>query len=152
MQMTMIPTGNGGARPGAGRPSKATIAARAAIAAKEAPTHDPFGPVGQDVLKTSQVAANFANSRATVEAVKAKQAELSYRANLGRYVDREAVKLATAQVMASFAQGMRTLQDDLERRFNLDPLVVEGIGETVDAQLAALASGFELMLGGADAY
>jgi phage terminase Nu1 subunit (DNA packaging protein) len=129
------PTGLGGARPGSGRPSKAKIAAQVA-ADKEKP------PISSGTLQ------GYAQSRARVEAAKAESAELHLRIKLGEYVSRESVRAATAMAYSMFAQRMRSLPDDIERRYNLPPEAIQAISDAHDEALTALAKSFELMGGG----
>ena len=131
-----------------GRPSNATKAAMEQAA--KGGKHDAFGGVDEALVANKSTAIDFNKSRAAVEAVKAKQAELLYRVTLGKYVDREAIQRASALVMAQFAQGMRSMQDDMERKLALTPELAEAIGKYVDDQLDQLASEFELMLGAKD--
>jgi len=150
-----LPGSRGGARLGAGRPRNGSpeqveiAAKRAREAAAEAGLegHDPFGDIAPDVLKNNQVRANYNESKAASEAIKAKHAELQYRIKLGEYVERGSVRNACAMAMSSFAQAMRSMQDDMERKLALDPTTVEAIGEYVDRTLDQLASEFTLLTG-----
>jgi len=150
-----LPGSVGGVRIGAGRPKngspeqmqKANERAKEAAAKAGLDGHDPFGDIAPDVLKNNQVRANYNESKAASEAIKAKHAELIYRVKLGEYVERGSVRNACSMAMSSFAQAMRSMQDDMERKLSLDPVVVEAIGEYVDRTLDQLASEFMLLTG-----
>lgn len=137
---------HGGKRPGAGRPKGSKSAPQAALP----PDFDPFSMDPVVPVDSTQPRTDYNTARARVESFKAKNYELEYLRNLGAVVSRSSVQSASATVMASFAQTMRSMQDDLERKLNLDPEVVEAIGNYVDDALGQLAQGFELFRGAVD--
>ncbi len=171
-----VNTGNlGGARRGAGRPkgsktkpkdidarSKAAAVKKVSAVSKPPaapppappvdPTstenHDPFGPTDTDLARYDGSRLNLAESRAAVEALKAKTLELGYREKLGLLVERSSVQAACQMVFSSFAQSMRSMQDEMERTLALSPQVAEAIGEYVDRTMDQLADSLE-MFGGA---
>jgi len=123
-QFATEPTGNGGKRPGAGRPRKAQGA--------------PLTPTQTDNER-------YARARAEHEEIKLQQRALALQVEQGKLISRAAVEAASATVLAYLAQGLRALPDNLERQFNLAPDVVEAIERAIDAQLDSLADGLELL-------
>ena len=71
--------------------------------------------------------------------------ELEFKIKSGEYVEREAVKQASATALAAVAQSLRSLPDTLERKLNITPEVAELIGAEIDATLDSLAEDFALM-------
>lgn len=112
-------TGWGGARPGAGAPTK------------------------DRVKSTDQ--KDLDHHKARHEKVKADLAELDYRTKVGELVSRAAVTTASATMLATFAQSMRTIPDSLERKFALAPEITEAIGRDIDDSLDAMADLFAMM-------
>ena len=112
-------SGHGGARKGAGR--------------------KPAGYV------RPQEVQDFESARARNEAAKADLNELEFKIKSGEYVEREAVKQASATALAAVAQSLRSLPDTLERKLNIAPEVAELIGVEIDATLDSLAEDFALM-------
>lgn len=133
---------HGGARPGAGRPKGSKNEPQVELPAD----WDPFST--EPVPDSPKVSYNTA--RAEVERIKALNAELHFRIKLGQYVEREKVRQASATAVASFTQAMRSMQDDLERKLDLAPEVVEKIGEYVDHHLEQLANWLEVLGGTKD--
>ena len=113
----VIPTGRGGARPGAGRKPE-TKASRE--------THD-----------------EYSKARAKKEKWLAEQAELKYRVESGQYVPREDVRQATAIAFAAVSQTLRAIPDNLERRLGLAPEVAEEVDVLITEALAVLADDLE---------
>jgi hypothetical protein len=115
--METIP-GHGGTREGAGRPS---------------------GP-------KTEAGKRFDEARARNELAKALINEVKAKVELGEYLPRAAYMQANATALALLTQSIRSIPDNLERRFNLPPEVLEAIGEAHDAALAEVANSFKLML------
>lgn len=84
-------------------------------------------------------------AKARNEAAKADLNELELRIKSGEYVDRAAVREATATALASMAQTLRSVPDDLERRLGIDPSLAEEIGNRIDAALNTLADKLEAL-------
>ena len=142
-QAVAIPTGHGGVRPGAGakkrgRPPGSMTQNRL--------DEKPVAVVPPQI--TTETLEGYAKSRARVEQTKALNAELHYRIKLGEYVSIEGVKAASAMAMSMFAQRMRSLPDDIERKFNASPEIIQAISDSLDEALTDLAKSFELMGGG----
>lgn len=111
--------GHGGAREGAGR--------------------KPEG------YQPTQEKVDYERERAEHERVKREQREFKLAQERGEYLPRDAVRQASATVMAVMAQALRSLPDNLERQFALAPEVVEAIAEQCDAALADLSVGLRKM-------
>lgn len=88
---------------------------------------------------------DYDRERAEHERVKRKQREFKLAQERGEYLPRDAVRQASATVMAVMAQALRSLPDNLERQFALPPEVVEAISEQCDAALADLSVGLRKM-------
>lgn len=115
-------TGHGGARPGAGRPAGT-------------------GYVKSDDQK------NLDKAKARHESVKADLAEMELKQRQGELVLRESVKAAAATALATLAQGLRSIPDNLERKLNASPELTEAVGREIDAALDDLADALEMLTG-----
>lgn len=116
-----IVSGRGGARPGAGAKPKGHVKSAETVALDK--------------------------SKARHEQAKAELAELDLKVKTGLYVERAAVRQASATAMSSVAQTLRSVPDNLERRMGIAPEVAEAVGRAIDAALNDLADEFELMTG-----
>lgn len=94
------------------------------------------------------VTVAFARSRARKESALADMNELNYKIKAGEYVERAAVREASATLLATLAQSLRSLPDNLERKFHLPSDVAEEVEKVIDGALAALASDMEMFSGG----
>lgn len=112
--------GHGGARPGAGR------------------KREGYKPPPEKV--------DFDKAKARHEYAKAALAELELRRRMGDVVSRAAVRDASAHALASVAQSLRSVPDDLERKFGLTPEQAEAIGKRIDEVLNDLADEFEMLV------
>ncbi|CAN7591492.1 DUF1441 family protein [Variovorax sp. LjRoot175] len=110
--------GHGGARPGAGRKPKSADAA---------PT------------RIQEAGTTFQEQRARHERIKADERELNLQIKRGEYVLRSAVRDAMAMCLATLAQGLRSLPDNIERRLHVAPEVAEEIEFAIDTRLAEIA-------------
>jgi hypothetical protein len=132
--------GRGGARPGAGRPKKALVAPEA-TAARRAPGRPPKQP-GDPLTVRLSANERFAIERARHEKIKADQRALKLKIESGEYIPREAVRRASAALLAQLAQAMRSLPDNLERR-GLASDWCERIESTIDDVLDELAEALQ---------
>lgn len=112
-------TGHGGAREGAGRK-----------------------PEGYEPPPEK---ASFDKEKALHERSKRLRSELAHRIESRTVVMRNAVQDGAAKALAMAAQALRSLPDNLERKFNLAPNVTEEIEKTIDAVLTDLAADFEML-------
>ena len=117
-----MPNGHGGYRQGAGRRPR------------------DYEPSGDQ--------ADLASAKARNEAAKADLNELDLRVKSGEYVSRAAVREATATALATLAQTLRSVPDNLERELNIAPDLADDIGKRIDAALDEVADEFEKL--GAD--
>lgn len=121
IQMNSLPhgaLGHGGARPGAGRKPKS-----------------PDAPP----TRIQDAGLSFQEQRARHERIKADERELNLQIKRGQYVLRSAVRDAMAMCLATLAQGLRSLPDDIERRLSVAPEIVEAVESAIDARLAEIA-------------
>jgi hypothetical protein len=136
--------GRGGARPGAGRPKKTTAAPEAAhAAARRAPGRPPKQP-GDPLTPRLTANETYAFERARHEKIKCDQRALKLKIESGEYIPREAVRRASAALLAQLAQAMRSLPDNLERR-GLASDWCERIEGVIDDVLDELAEGLRRM-------
>jgi hypothetical protein len=101
----------------------------------------PNGYVKPEVVK------DIDKSKARKEAALADQHELSYKIKSGQYVERAAVQQASATLLAELGQSLRSMADNLERKFNLASTVVADISLTIDESLNNVATGMEMFAG-----
>ena len=90
---------------------------------------------------------DFDKARARNEAAKADLNEIEYKIKSGEYVSRFAVQQAAATAVSAFAQTMRSVPDNLERK-GVPPEVCALIEQVIDESMAGLADDLELMSGG----
>lgn len=118
---TLRPSGHGGHRKNAGR--------------------KPPGYIKPEVVK------DFDKAKARKESALADLNELSFKVKSGQYVERAAVQDASATLLAELGQSLRSMADNLERKFNLPPHIVADISLTVDEALNNVATGMEMFAG-----
>jgi hypothetical protein len=106
---------HGGARPGSGRPPGTWS-------------------------KHPDVAA-FDAARARREIANAARAEIKLEQERGALIDCESVRQASAVLLATLCQGLRSLPDNLERKFALSGDVAESIAIAIDEALQEVAAG-----------
>lgn len=113
--------GHGGARRGAGRKP------------------DSYVPSADEIT--------FDSAKARNERAKADLNELEYKIKSGQFLPRVAIQQAAATTIASFAQSVRSIPDNLERTLGVSPEVAEAVGRALDAALEDLANEFCMMAG-----
>ncbi len=84
-------------------------------------------------------------ARARNEAAKAELNEIEVLIKTREYGSRAAYRQAAATALASLAQTLRSVPDNLERRLGVSPEVAQEVGDQIDAALNDLASEFEMM-------
>lgn len=87
-------------------------------------------------------------NKARHEGHKADLAELEYKIKSGQYVDRAAVRQASATTMATLVQTMRSLSDNLERR-GISPEICQMVDVEVNAALEQVGKDLAV-LGGSE--
>ena len=85
----------------------------------------------------------YDKAKARKEASLADMHELNFKIKLGQYVERAAYREASATLVANMAQTLRSLADNLERKFSLDPKIAVAIEAEIDAALNDVASGLQ---------
>lgn len=120
------PNGRGGRREGAGRKPK-----------QEQELLDA------EITESGGITYNVA--RARNEAAKAVLNELEVKIKSGEYVARDAVRQATTTALATLAQGLRSIPDNIERTLAIAPEVAEAIAQAIDESLADLANELQAM-------
>jgi phage terminase Nu1 subunit (DNA packaging protein) len=89
-------------------------------------------------------------ARARNELAKAELNELELAIKRGEYVSRIAVKQETATAMATMAQTLRSVPDNLERKLGVSPEVAMEVGLLIDNALNDIALAFEQVVGDAE--
>lgn len=112
--------GRGGYRPGSGAP-------------------DPDEP-------KSTAQQDYDEEKARHEKIKADEREFKLSIIQGKNVDREAVRQATATLLSVLTQALRSVPDNLERTYSLDPVIVESVARQIDEALAETAVALEAMV------
>lgn len=95
-------------------------------------------------VKPKEVQA-FDAARARNEQAKAELNELELKIKSGEYGSRAAFRQATATALASLAQTLRSVPDNLERRLGISPEIAAEVGMQIDDALNDIASEFEMM-------
>jgi len=88
---------------------------------------------------------DFDKARARNEQSKADLNELEFRIKSKQYLPRAAIQQAAATAIASFAQTMRSVPDNLERTHGISPEIAEEVGKAIDLALQDLAHEFQMM-------
>lgn len=84
-------------------------------------------------------------ARARNEAAKAALNELELKVKTGEYVARAEVRQATATALATLAQTLRSVPDNLERKKGIGPEVASEVAIQIDNALNEVASAFEVL-------
>lgn len=90
---------------------------------------------------------DYERERAEHERVKREQREFNLAVQRGEYVSRAGVRQASATAYAMFAQSVRSIADNCERKYSLAPEVVEAIQAEVDAALNEVSVALRAMSG-----
>lgn len=88
---------------------------------------------------------DYDEARARNESAKAQINEIELKKTAGEYGSRAAFRQATATVLASLAQTLRSVPDNLERKMGVSAEVAEEVGAQIDAALDDLANEFEML-------
>lgn len=131
--------GNGGRRAGSGR-KRGYSPKRASLLL------DQNGDIIDDEPEDSvvKVATEFAKAKARKESALADHHQLAYKIKSGQYVERAAVQAVSATLLATLAQNMRSIPDNLERKFNLSPEAAEFVESVINSVLADVAEGLAI--------
>jgi phage terminase Nu1 subunit (DNA packaging protein) len=101
------------------------------------------GPKPKGYVKPDEI-IDLDKARARNEQAKAELNELKLKVETGEYVSRDAVRQASATMLATLSQALRSLPDNLERKFNLAPDVLQFIGKEIDALTDGMAQDLSL--------
>lgn len=99
-----------------------------------------------DYVKPDEV-VDYEKARARNEQAKAELNELDLKIKSGQYVSRASVQQASATALATLAQGMRSISDNLERR-GVPPEVCVQVEAIINEGMADVARDLELMSSG----
>ena len=83
--------------------------------------------------------------KAKNERAKALTGELEFLKESGQWIPRDAVRMRSATAFATASQTLRSIPDNLERRFSLSPEVVEAVGNLIDDILSDMSVELEQM-------
>lgn len=114
----MYPFGHGGARANSGRRGKE--------------------------YEASEVAIDFDEARTRNETAKAGLNEIELKIKSGEYIARAAVQTASATALATMAQTMRSIPDNMERK-GVDPEVCVLVERIIDEVMAGLSQELEML-------
>ena len=84
-------------------------------------------------------ASEFEKSKARKEAALADMHELNFKIKSGEYIPRAPVREASATMLASLAQTLRSIPDNLERKLNLAPDIAEAVEREIDSALSDIS-------------
>ena len=127
---------HGGARRGAGRPRKTTP--------RPVDIDIDEGDVDDDQEAELLTKRHYEAARARNELAKAQMNEIALRVQTGRYVARSAVERASATILATLAQTLRSIPDSLERK-GIPPDVCVMVEDIVNDALNETANDLELL-------
>lgn len=134
----------GGRRPGAGRPKGTGNEAMRKLFAESEGDPDLLDPESDD---RTAIAVRKAKAVASKEESIAGLKALELQIETGKYLPRDAYREATATVLATLAQSMRSIPDTLERKYGLPPEALKYIEDTIDEQLSSAAATLALFAG-----
>jgi hypothetical protein len=93
----------------------------------------------------AEIRADFEIEKARHERIKADRAQLDLDIQRGLYVERRAVVEASATAHAVLVQSFRSIRDTLERKYSLDPHVLDSIDADIAAGLENVAVAFRAL-------
>lgn len=88
---------------------------------------------------------DYDSARARNEQAKAELNELELKIKSGEYGSRAAFRQAAATAMASLAQTLRSVPDNLERKLGISPDVADEVGKAIDSALSDISAEFQMM-------
>lgn len=142
---TLTPTTErGGRRPGAGRPKGMGNEQMQAKMDAAMSGEDDLDPDSPDRLT---IAVRKAMAVALKEESIAGLKALELKVETKKYLPRDAYREATATLLATLSQALRSIPDTLERKYSLPPEALQYIEATVDEQLSSAASTLALFAG-----
>jgi hypothetical protein len=139
---TVVSTGRGGKRAGAGRKPGYSPKQRDKIE-----TPDDAPAADQDVSVATKLAYRKAVALTEKEEALARQNWLKYEVDSKNYLPRSAYREASATLLAEVSQALRSIPDLLERKVALSPDALDMVQKVIDDQLNTLADGLEMFAG-----
>lgn len=91
-----------------------------------------------------EVIKDFDLAKARKETALADMHELNFKVKSGEYVSRAAVQDASASLLASLSQSLRSIPDNLERKFHLAADIAEQVEMVINATLADFSDGLSM--------
>ena len=101
------------------------------------------GPKRKD-YQPSEVEVNFDEARARNETAKAGLNEIELKIKAGEYIARAAVQSASATALATMAQTMRSIPDNMERK-GIPPETCAMVERIIDEVMAGLSQELEIL-------
>jgi phage terminase Nu1 subunit (DNA packaging protein) len=102
-------------------------------------------PPDQGISFDDNPALAYASARAKKELAHADLANLNYLTKSAQYLPRDDIRQATATAFSTVAQSLRSIPDNLERRFGVAPSLAETVGNMIDVILGDLSDELERM-------
>ena len=140
---THVIPAKGGRREGAGRP-KGMGNEQMQARADAAEAGDELDPESSDRLT---IAVRKAKAVALKEESIAGLKALELQVETKKYLPRDAYREATATLLATLSQALRSIPDTLERKFGLSPAALQYVEATIDEQLSSAATTLALFAG-----
>ena len=134
----------GGRRPGAGRPKGMGNEQMQAKVDAAADNDEELDPTSPDRLT---IAVRKAMAVALKEESIAGLKALELQVETKKYLPRDAYREATATLLATLSQALRSIPDTLERKHSLPPTALQYIEATIDEQLSSAAATLSLFAG-----
>lgn len=90
---------------------------------------------------------SYEQERAAHETVKREEREFKLAIMRGEYLPREAQRQAAATLVAVLTQGLRSIPDNIERKYAVSPEILDAITEQIDAGLLECANALRALSG-----
>jgi phage terminase Nu1 subunit (DNA packaging protein) len=90
---------------------------------------------------------SYEQERAAHETVKREEREFKLAIMRGEYLPREAQRQAAATLVAVLTQGLRSIPDNIERKYAVTPEILDAITEQIDAGLLECANALRALSG-----
>jgi hypothetical protein len=95
--------------------------------------------MGAIVAERRDLGLKMDRAKLNTEEIKAEAQRFDYEVRRRQYVLRDAVRIASARHHSEMVQALRMIPDRIEHKFQLDPEVIELIGQEIDAALHAFS-------------
>ena len=138
----VIPT-HGGRREGAGAPK--------GLSREQMQARSDAADAGEELDPDSGDRLTIATRKAKAVALKEESIAglraLELQVETKKYLPRDAYREATATLLATLSQALRSIPDTLERKHGLPPAALQYIEATIDEQLSSAAATLALFAG-----